>query len=290
MNLTPAEMTHYAKQFKDVFDMLPQDKGSKLLKYVTMETGLKGDSAVASDQIGTTEVNEVKNRYGDSPHNEVARERRWYNPIQLDWGHLFDRADKVRTLGDPQNAIAVSARNAFGRKIDDKIIEAFFGVAKTGETGTTNTNFDSDNIIAHSSAGMTVAKLEAAKVLFEENDIDLDLQRPVVVLSPKAAKTLREEIKYVSKDYGEGILDDGRMKPFLGFDFIIKNRLPISDNIRTCPCFVKSAMGIGIWEELMVEITKRGDKKLLPYIYMNQMYGASRLDEKGCINIQVSEA
>lgn len=292
MDLTFQEQVLYTQAFKSVFKMLPQDKGSKLLSHVTVENGLKGEGAVASDQIGKTDVNEVTDRYGDSPHNEVEMKRRWYTPRQFDWGHLFERADKVRTLGDPQNQIAVSAKNAFGRKIDDVIIESFFGTNKTGKAGGTNTTFDANNVIAHGSAGFTITKLEEAKEKFRKYDVDIDNEHPLVVLSPKAERQLFNETKYASRDYGEPVLDKGILKSFLGFDFVVMNRLPFntSSNVRSCPCFVKSAVGLGIWEDLIVELSKRDDKKFLWYLYMNQMYSATRLYEEGCLKIEVSEA
>lgn len=291
MDLSFQEQVLYTQSFKSVFNLLPQDKGSKLLSRVTIESGLKGEGAVASDQIGKTDVNEVTDRYGDSPHNEVDMKRRWYVPRQFDWGHLFERADKVRTLGDPQNVIATSAKNAFGRKVDDVIVESFFAANRTGKQGGTSTNFDSNNIIAHGSAGFTITKLEQAKEIFRGYDIDIDNEHPVVVLSPKAERQLFNETKYASRDYGEPVLDKGILKSFLGFDFVVKNRLPIDgSNIRSCPVFVKSAVGVGIWEELIVELSKRDDKKYLWYLYMNQIFSATRLYEEGCLNIQVSEA
>jgi len=289
MPITRDEVTLYTTQYRSVYDMLPQDKGSKLLKYVSIETGLKGESAVPADQIGKTEVNEDNTVFGDSPYNNVATARRWYRPRKFNWGHPFPDDDKVRMIGDPQNAIAVSARNAFGRKLDDVIVESFFAQNRTGKDGETLTSFDSNNIIAHGDAGFTVEKLLAAKERYRNLDVDIDNERPVVILSPKAERQLFKQTEYVSGDYGKPVMDDGKIKSFLGFDFVIMNRLPEASNIRSCPVFVKSAVGVGFWKDLKIELDKRPDKQYVWYLYMEQMYSATRLYEEGCLNIQVKE-
>ena len=292
MDLTFQEQTLYTQKYKSVYNMLPQDSGGRLKKYVTIENGLVGEGAVASDQIGETEVNEVVDRYGDSPHNDVEMARRWYKPFRFNWGHLFETADKVRTLGDPKNMIALAARKAFDRKCDDMIIQCYYDSNLTGKDGTTLKPFPADNIVAHSDAGMTVDKLETVRQLLEENDIDVDSEMPIVVLSPAGERQLRGEVKYSSRDYGEAVYDNGKLKSFLGFDFIVKNRLPFdkSSNVRSCPVFIKSAVGLGIWQDLKIRLSERDDKNFLPYLYMEQFYSATRLDEKGCFSIEIKEA
>ena len=63
-----------------------------------------------------------------------------------------------------------------------------------------------------------------------------------------------------------------------------------SSNVRSCPVFIKSAVGLGIWQDLKIRLSERDDKNFLPYLYMEQFYSATRLDEKGCFSIEIKEA
>ena len=287
--LTDERATFYAKKFTDVYQLLPQDKGSKLRPFVTVQGGLVGEGAVAANQIGETTVNEVTEKYQDSPHNEVSTARRWFVPRTYDWGTLFEKIDKIQTLGDPENMYAMAAKKAFGRNEDDRIIEAFYGANATGKDGQSSTDFDANNIIAADNTGLTVAKLISAWELLQHNEIDLDIEAPTMIITSKQATNLMNDAKYVNRDYGEVVLDNGRLKPFMGFNFIVKENLPIASSIRKCPVFVKSCLALGEWDNLTVELSKRADKKYLPYLYMRQSIGATRLNEKGCVSIECKE-
>lgn len=290
--LTGPEYMFYCQKFKDMYQILPQDKGSKLRPYVTVESGIVGESAVAANQVGITQVHEVTVKNGDSPQDEVTTARRWYVPRTFNWGHLFDRLDKIRTLGDPNNMYALTAKKAFGRNEDDLIIEAYTGANKTGQYGTVTTNFDSNNVVAHGSAGLTTEKLIKARAIYLKNEIDLDAERPVCVITAKQEADLLNDAKYNNIQWGKPILEDGKLKTWLGFDFVHKENLPFnsSTNIRTIPTFVKSCMALGEWLSMIVDFSSRKDKQSKPYLYMEHTIGATRLDEKGCVAIECSEA
>ena len=288
--LTGPEYVFYCKKFTDMYQILPQDKGSKLRPFVTVQGGLVGEGAVAANQVGITAVQEVTVKNGDSPQNEVTTQRRWFAPRTFNWGHLFDRLDKIRTMGDPNNMYALAAKKAFGRNEDDIIIENFFGTNKTGQGGATSTSFDANNVIAHGSSGMSVEKLLKARTILLANEIDLDAEKPTVVLTARQIQELMNDAKYINIQYGKPILDDGELKSFLGFNFVHKENLPVSSSIRSIPVFVKSCVALGEWETMLIDFSSRKDKQSKPYLYMEHTIGATRLDEKGCVKIECSEA
>lgn len=288
--LTGPEYILYCKKFTDMYQILPQDKGSKLRPYVTVEGGIVGESAVAANQIGITEVHEVTVKNGDSPEDEVTTARRWYVPRTYNWGHLFDRLDKIRTMGDPNNMYALAAKKAFGRNEDDLIVEAFFGTNKTGQYGETNTSFTAGNVIAAGGAGLSTEKLIKARTILLANEIDLESERPVCVVTAKQEADLLNDAKYNNIQWGKPILEDGKLKSWLGFDFVHKEKLPLSGSTRSIPVFVKSCMALGEWATMLIDFSSRKDKQSKPYLYMEHTIGATRLDEKGCVSIECTES
>lgn len=289
MLLSGEEYKFYAKKFTDMYQILPQDSGSKLRPYVKVETGLVGKSAVAANQVGETKVHEVTAKYGDSPQDEVSTDRRWYSPKTFNWGHLFDRLDKIRTIGDPNNQYAVSAKKAFGRNEDDCIIDKFFGENKVGEEGEKTKNFNNNNIVDADGTGLTTAKLIKAYQILLANEIDLDSETPVCLISSKQNSDLLEDAKYTNIQWGRPVLDDGKIKNWLGFKFIHKENLPKINNTRMLPIWVPSCMALGVWDEIIVDFSSRNDKQCKPYLYMEATIGATRLNEKGCVCVQCVE-
>ena len=273
-----------------MYQILPQDKGSKLRPYVTVEGGLVGEGAVAANQVGITEVHEVTVKNGDSPEDEVTTQRRWYAPKTYNWGHLFDRLDKIRTMGDPNNMYALAAKKAFGRNEDDLIVEAFYGANKTGQYGETSTSFAAGNVVAAGGTGLSTEKLIKARTILLANEIDLESERPVCVVTAKQEADLLADAKYNNIQWGNPILEDGKLKSWLGFDFIHKENLPNSGSTRYIPIFVKSCMALGEWATMLIDFSSRKDKQSKPYLYMEQTIGATRLDEKGCVKIECVES
>lgn len=290
--LTGPEYVFYCKKFTDMYQILPQDKGSKLRPYVTVEGGIVGESAVAANQVGITEVHEVTVKNGDSPQDEVTTARRWYVPKTFNWGHLFDRLDKIRTMGDPNNMYALVAKKAFGRNKDDMIIEAFYGTNKTGQYGEISTSFNPNNVVAAGSSGLSTEKLIKARTILLANEIDLESERPVCVVTAKQEADLLNDAKYNNIQWGKPILEDGKLKTWLGFDFVHKEKLPFDtvNSVRSIPIFVKSCMALGEWATMLIDFSSRKDKQSKPYLYMEHTIGATRLDEKGCVSIQCVEA
>jgi hypothetical protein len=288
--LTGNEYMFYCQKFKDMYQILPQDKGSKLRPYVTVESGIVGESAVAANQVGITQVHEVTVKNGDSPQDDVTTARRWYVPKTYNWGHLFDRLDKIRTLGDPNNMYALAAKKAFGRNEDDCIIDAFFGANKTGQYGESTTNFDGNNVVAAGGTGLTSEKLIKARTILLGNEIDVETEKLVCVITAKQAGDLLADAKYNNIQWGNPILQDGKLKSWLGFEFVHKEKLPNSGSTRYIPIFAKSCVALGEWSSMIVDFSSRKDKQSKPYLYMEQTIGATRLDEKGCVKVECVEA
>src|SRR5690606_4960423 len=123
-----------------------------------------------------------------------------------DLPQLIDSFDKLRLLTDPSSSYVQNAVFAMGRAMDDEIIAALFGVAKTGEQGATSTNFLPANQIAQNfgasgNVGLTVAKLRKAKELLMAAEVDIDTDPIYAIVTAKQHDNLLAEAQIISTEF-----------------------------------------------------------------------------------------
>jgi len=287
---------HYAQQFATNIELLLQQKGSKLRGLVT-EAPYMGEQASPVDQIGSISMQPVVGRFEPIGRVDADTDRRWVLPSDFDLNQLVDSFDKLRLLQDPTSKFVENAMNAAGRQIDDLIIDAFFGTAKTGKSGSTNTSFLAANQVAvnfgaSANTGLTVAKLRQARKILMANEVEMDSDPITVVATATQMDNLLAEAQIISLDFNEKpVLMDGKIQRFLGMNFVHCERLDVDgSSYRRIPVFAKSGMHLGLWNDIKTDVTQRKDLKGHPwqaYVYMSM--GATRLEEKKIIEIKCAE-
>lgn len=285
------------QQYTTNVQLLVQQKGSRLRDTV-MTAQHFGKQAVAVDQFAAVTATKRTGRYQPLMPYDTQNDRRWVFPSDYDWNDLVDNFDKLRLLIDPQSYYVQSAVNAMARAIDDEIITAFFGTAKTGESGSTSTVFLTGNQIdvgfgASAACGLNVAKLVEAQRLLMSYDIDLEANPLFCVISAKQHANLLNEIQVVNGDYNNTkVLVDGKLKSFLGINFVHSERLPVNgSSYRRVPVYSKDAMHLGMWNDITTDVSQRKDLSSLPYqVYAYGTFGATRVEEKKIIEIPCSES
>ena len=287
----------YAVQYGTNISLLLQQKGSKLRGAV--QTGsYKGKQSEVVTQYGATSARAVSTRYQPIVPVNTPNDRRWVFPEDYDWADLIDNFDKLRLLADPQSAYSQNGLYAMGRAIDDVIISAFYGTAKTGEAGGTSTTFPTStqqvavNYAASGNVGLTVDKLREARRILMENEVDLDAEPVYCAISAEQHDDLLGQIQVTSDDFNAGmpVLQDGKVSRFLGINFVHTERLPTSSNHRRCPVWVPSGMHLGMWNDVMSNVTQRRDLSSHPYqVYLMGTFGATRTEEKKVVDILCAE-
>lgn len=288
--------SHYVQQFATNIQLLLQQKGSILRPYVTTGSHV-GKQASPVDQVGAVAMQPVNGRFQAMGRVDAAVDRRWVFPSDFDLPQMIDSFDKLRLITDPQSVYVQNAVFAAGRQMDDLIIAAFAGTAKTGETGATSTSFTSGNIVAADFAaaaevGLTVAKLREAKRILMANQVDLKSDQLVCAVTAQQHDNLLAEAQIISLDYNDKpVLVDGMVTRFLGIDIVHCERLAlVSTDNRIIPVFAKSGMYLGLWNDITTNVSQRNDVQGLPwqsYVYMTA--GATRLEEKKCVQILCDE-
>lgn len=284
---------HYGVQYANNIQLLLQQKLSKLRPFVTIGT-YKGKQASPVDQVGAIEMTEVTSRFAPMGRVDSPLDRRWVSPKDFELPQLVDHFDELRLLLDPKSKYVENAHAAANRKFDQVINSAFFSDAKTGEEGTSTTQFLSGNVIAvnegsSGNSGLTVAKLKKAQELFLSHEVDLEIEQPTVAITSKENTSLLNEIQIISRDFAEKpVLVDGKLRYFMGMNFIHYERaLTDGNSYRRIPVWVKSGMHLGLWEDLQTKISQREDLSGLPWqAYVHLSCGATRIEEKKVIEIK----
>ena len=284
--------TSFVEQYSSNVTMLSQQMGSKLRGSVDVET-INGKNAFF-DQVGVTAAQLRTSRHGDTPQIDTPHSRRRLSLSDYEWADLVDDTDKVRMLVDPTSSYAKAAAAAMNRSLDDVIIDALNASASTGVSGATGVALPSTQKFATSnqSDGLTVAKLLAAKKNLDLNDVDPSLKR-FIVCSPQQIADLLAITSVTSSDFNTvKALAQGDVSSFLGFEFIVSNRLKLdatNTDDRLIFAYTEDAIKLGIGSDIKANITERADKSYSTQVYYAMSLGAVRMEEKKVFQIPCNE-
>lgn len=277
----------YGKQYASNVQLLLQQKGSRL-RGAVMEGSHQGDQASPVDQVGAINMQQVTTRFGAINRVDAPLSRRWVNPSDFDLAQLMDSFDELKLLSDPKSKYVMNALFAAGRQIDDIILAAFFGSASTGTTGSGTSTFAADggstvavNAGASSDVGLTVFKLRQARRILMAAEVDIESDRLYCALTARQHDNLLAEAQVISSDFNEKpVLKEGKIERFMGFDFIHTERIDVDGNSdERIPCWAKSGMHLGMWQNMVVDVSQRKDLTSLPWqAYLKMSIGATRLE------------
>jgi len=280
--------TAFVNQFSANIQMLSQQMGSLLRNAVDVES-VNGEKAFF-DQVGSAAAVLRTSRHADTPIVDTPHSRRMVTMSDYEYADLIDDQDKVRLLVDPTSTYSRAAAAAMGRAMDDVIISAALGSSSTGKDGSTTTALPADQKIAHGSAGLTLAKLLDAKQILDEGNVDPSIQRHIVC-SPKQITDLLNNTTVTSTDFNTvKALAMGELNSFVGFNFIVSNRLGLDSNSdRQVIAFASDGIKCAIGKEPAARIDERADKSYATQVYYCQSVGATRMEEAKVVEIACSE-
>ena len=307
----------FVQQYSRNSMMLLQQQGSRLRNSV-MNYSFVGKAASMAEQFGQVSPVRNQSRHSDTPLISTPQDKRWIYPNDYDWADLIDQQDRLRMLIDPAGPYTQAGVMAMGRAIDDEIISGFFNANNTGENGTVSTStlhaFNSNSqsiaatIGAASATGLNIAKLRTAKRRLLEAYVDVDNDPLYCVISAKQHDDLLNEAQAVSLDYNsEPVLVNGKISSFMGFNFIVTERIPGGANYNAAinpaitsadsdgsyvtgsrwmvPCFAKSGVALGLWNDIQAAVDRRPDKRNSWQVYVTGTFGSARLEERRCLII-----
>ena len=286
--------TAFVQQYSANLQHLSQQKGSRLRAAVRVEA-VRGKQAFF-DQIGSQSASVRTTRAADTLLNDTPHARRMVTLADYEVADLIDDQDKLRMIVDPTSSYAQAQAFAIGRSMDDVIITAATGDAKTGETGGTTTALPSGQKVAvnlsGSNEGLTIGKLREAKYLLDNNDVDPSIPR-VMVVGPKQIQDLLESTNITSSDFNTvKALVQGEVNTFMGFQFITSTRLAHNSgtDVRTCFAYAVDGLTLAVAKDLTVRIDERPDKGYAVQVYACMSIGATRMEEEKVVEISCDES
>ena len=283
--------TAFVQQYSANVQMLSQQMGSRLRDAVRVENVVGKNAFI--DQIGSATAALRTSRHADTPQMDTPHDRRRLSLADYEYADLVDDQDKVRMLIDPTSSYARAAAAAMGRAMDDVIITAATGTANTGETGSGSASLDATaNSVgsASSNDGLTLAKLREAKRKMDLNDVDPSIPRYIAV-GPKQIEDLLGDTTVTSSDFNTvKALVQGELDTFMGFRFIMSNRLTVDSNdIRKCFAWAEDGLTLGIGKDISARIDERADKGYATQVYYCMSIGAVRMEEDKVVQIFCDE-
>jgi len=261
--------------------MLLQQSDSRFRQRVTTGTHV-GKAASIVEQFGSATAILKTGRHSDTPLLDLSQDKRWVFPNDYEWASLIDNQDKLRMIIDPTSPYAMAGANAMNRAMDDVILTAVFGTNFKGENGTTSETFDTTNYqvgvnVGGTASALNVAKLQSAVqklLLANKGDLSESINGAI---SSYEHDSLLKEIQVVNKDYSNSaVLENGRVKRFMGVDFFLTERLNITSGNRLIPIWVKSGVYLGLWNDIDTKVSERADKGYATQVYLCMTLGATR--------------
>jgi|TARA_R110000744_G_scaffold86292_3_gene168615 hypothetical protein len=313
----------YYDSFRAGFEQAYQQTESKLQPY--FETESQSSEFQFFDRIGeAAAMTEDTGRYAINPQSEINHERRRLGLKDYELGKYVDEKDLKRVLTDPMNAYTQALLASGKRKVDDIIIENYFGSAYVGKSGSNVVSYavaaadeasskitvgsisngssnpvsatGGDYILAGANtegvsvgadfgtanSGLTLAKLKAMRssmLRLESIDQDTTLN---CFLTHKQLEDLLGIDEVINSDYAvRKSLAEGNVTTFMGYRFILTERLPLSAGVagdeRRIIVSTPRSLKMSVGTALKGDIWRDTSKKNIPYLYFKLCADASRM-------------
>ena len=197
-------------------------------------------------------------------------------------------------LIDPTSSYAKAAAAAMGRSMDDTVISALQGSAQAGVAGATAVALPTSSkfATANQADGLTIAKMIAAKKFFDLNDVDPSIPRYIVCGATQIADLLGTT-QVTSSDFNTvKALAAGDIDTFMGFKFILSNRLNFDathGDDRLAFAFTQDSIKLGVGKDITAKIDVRPDKSYATQVYTCMDIGAVRMEENKVVEIACDE-
>lgn len=297
------------EQFTANVYQLSQQKGSRLASTVRNEA-FKG-KAEFFDRLGLAVAQKKIGRNTDTPNLDLAHSRRMLTTNMYEWATLVDRKDKLQNIHDPESQYAIAARNALGRTMDDVIIDAALGTARTGEDGSGSQSLGNGQKLVPLSGGV-IAKLNIGALLTAKQILDAAEAEGMryFVTNASGLQNLLTQTQVTSADYNSvKALVAGELDTFLGFKFIRSERI-LASSVYSSGFIYSTATGLynasgtalggtevsnfayvgdalilGQNEGMIGRIDQRSDKSYDWQVYASMDHGAVRMEEVKVVEV-----
>lgn len=272
----------HVQQYTTRTGYLLQQMGSKFQPWCRTES-YTGKAAQVVQQFGLVEATEIVNRHADTQLTDTPMTSRWIRPS--DWGvaDMVDKEDLIRSLTDPKSDLAMVQAMGMGRKKDDLVLAGMYGSNFVGQDGGTSVTFAADGGTVLPANPISAAQMRLIRKTFRNAEVDLDREQLVWAITADEEEDLFAMAEYINASAATTNPDkpmaDGRIRPFLGFNFFTCERIPVngSSQNRTM-AWVKRGAVFGEWNGLQVMVDRRPDKWGNMQVATKGSYGFTRTE------------
>jgi hypothetical protein len=287
MALAPFETSMFTMEFNSTFELLLQQKVSRLRSLVDSK-GYKGQTAMAVNQMGALQFKMPAGRYSPKQFQIAQFTRPWVMPTPRSLTVPVDEFDLLSSIADPKAIISEAAVAAANRLYDDTIIGSAFGTTQRGEdksaftaetfpsTASTTTSSTApyggflvaDTFGAGASVGLTFNKIREMRRVLNHYENNLDAESVTLVAASQQESDLFGQVEVIDKNMNAGGgVESGRVPRILSTEMVFSERLQTtsSNTLRNCIGFTRSGMHLGIWKDMDTKVSQRGDLESDPW-------------------------
>lgn len=279
----------YIDTFESNVRHLAQQEGSRLRSAVT--TVMINGQNHNWERISPTEAAVKSGRLVDTPVADIPWSRRVSVMGSYHAAESTESEDYLQMLVDPNSAITRNLAAGMNRRVDDIIIGAATADALDGD-GVSNAFPASQEVGGSYTAAFTTDLIQEVGEKFQTNDIDPDEEKFWVV-SPKMVRQMLNQEKLTSSDYQavQALAGNGMVSGFLGFNFILSNRLlaPAANQLDSF-AFTRAALGLQINGDIIAKAGEDPSKSFATRFYTEMHMGAVRVEDEQIVRVKFNDA
>lgn len=263
----------FVEQFSSLVHHLSQQRGSRLRDAIRNEYGVVGKSC-HFDRLDDSEPIPAT-RHGDTYLANDVHDRKTAYMADYQKGLLVDKLDKVKLLIDPQSSYTQNISYSFARlydKVGYDVLQAPY-IANSAAIGKVITE-DNTN-------GLNFVKILEAKEFMDSAEVPEDER--YFGYTAETLTTLLQDNRLSSADYNTvKVLVEGQFSPdmrWLGFKWRRFNSSHVNYSANNTAnhhllfAWYKQSVGMGIGQDVALEIDKRPDKQNAYQVYGTMSLG-----------------
>jgi len=261
-----------------------------LMQTIMVKSGLNNAEYQYVDTIESIDLDTKQGRLQNTNWQEIGKQRRRISREEYTKAMILDRNDHLDWVVDPNSNITQELANGAKRKIDDLIIANIIADVATGQAGGSTTTFDSNNVVASGSAGITKAKIIEGRKILRANYVDFSEAMFLVIGSEQEAEMLAID-EFISADYvSNKPVVNGMIGTVYGLNVVINEGLDVASSIRTCLMYSKSAFQLLMADEFKTRVDEVQEKEYAPGFFASLALGGERMYEGKVVKVLCDES
>jgi hypothetical protein len=240
------------------------------------------------ERLGQMTMATKSGRAVASPVNDAPWSRRQSIVGTYHAGDLVEAEDPSQMLVDPTSNITQALAKAAKRKTDDLIIAAATASSRDG-AGSAVT-FPAGQILGDYSTEISFDFVSQVYELFMVNNIGADEEK-VFVIAPKQLRKLQQLVEYTSSDYVnvKSLAERGFAPNWMGFTWIVSNRLGLTTTNRDCIAMTRKALGLHWAKNIWAQVAQDPSRSFAWQVYTAMTAGAVRVEDEHLVWCKLKE-